>query len=166
MLATAIRRGLNRVAGLPARALMGALAKRVPNRIHDNIQLVVADPLLGHSAARFFGRTVEALEHLANMAPAAYSAFRKDVERIVLVIRPNTSYQRFQFAISLHPRLLQEANLNQFAAWLLQTSALVHGDAEATSRTELFLKTLKQEERVDVEAWLEARSSVDSADAR
>lgn len=151
----AFSRWWSRLAGAPARGLMAILSRRVPHQEYDGIRLVVADSWLDPRAERFFARTEEALAAAASGAPRAYAALRQDVEQIVLTLQTNAPpYQRFQLAAVAPVRVALEADIQQYAVWLLHTSAYMHGEQDARARSEEFLESLEPEQRADVSAWL------------
>lgn len=146
----------NWLAGLPARALMTLMLRWVPHQEQDGIKVIVAHRWLKSSAPRVFARTSEALTIAAADAPAAYAAFRRDVQQIVVTLQPVAPpYQRFQMAVVVPAPIALEAGLPEYVAWLLQTSAFMHGPDEAQRRTAEFLASLGPDERTRVGAWLE-----------
>ncbi len=149
------KRWWNRVAGTPARYLMRIMSRREPQQEYDGIRLIVADFWLAPSAKRFFDRTREALVRAASGAPRAYTEFRKDVQQLLLWSQSEVSpYHRFQLAAVVPPRIALEADTLCYAAWLLHTSGLLHGQDEAQVRSEELLQSLETADRTRVAEWL------------
>jgi hypothetical protein len=149
------RRWWSRLAGTPARVLMRIVSRRVPHQEYDGIRLVVADFWLEPSAERFFDRTREALARAASGAPRAYSELRKDIQQVAFWGQTEAPpYQRFQLAAVVPQRVALEADTACYAAWLLYTSAYLHGEDEAHARSEEFLRSLEPDERTHVTEWL------------
>jgi hypothetical protein len=150
------RRWRSRLAGMPVRVFMAFLSRRVPRQEYDGIRLVVADRWLEPSADRFFDRTKEALAEAASGAPRAYPALREDVRQIVLSRQTGApSYQPFLLAVVVLPPVAFEADPFCYAAWLLHTSASLHGEDEAQVRSGEYLSSLAPEQRARVAAWLQ-----------
>ena len=141
--------------GAPLRAFARRLASRLPRASYDGIDLLIGDPRLAGDAERFFTRTKEALRYAETHAPGAYTRLREDLSSIVLRREQRDApYHRFQRAALVPVAVGLEADAATYAAWLLYTSGLSRGTAEADDRASELISTLRSDQREDVRARL------------
>jgi hypothetical protein len=149
-----LRRLRNRFTAIPTRFLMGLLSGQRPRKDFDGIALIASDPSLTLKAGLFFERSTSALMRAQTGAPVAFGEFRQDVREVLLWGQSKApSYQRFQLAVVVPPRIALEADLNCYAAWLLYTSGLIYGRDEARARSNDFAHSLNSRERTTVAEW-------------
>ena len=150
-----LSRWWDRVAGVPARALMRLTSSELPHRSHDGFQLVVGDIEDAPRSERFFSRTVAALDFVASMALGVHEDLRQDLHQIVLwregSARP---YQKYLLAAVVPPRIAFESTAEEYAAWLVDTSATALVEQAARARVAKFLACLDVTDASRIAEWL------------
>jgi hypothetical protein len=149
------RRWWTRAISLPARLLMRVASQGQPQEEYQDIRFMVSDREVMPRAEQFFEQTRVALQVAEQRAPHAYAELRKDLHQVLLWGQTKAmGYNRFQLAAVVSPKVALESNSACYAAWLLYTSGLLHGQDEAEERSGELMRSLRSDERDLVAGWL------------